>query len=215
MEKSNSKLDELTIVVGSCDKYSFLWPKFIERFNRFWDHEITIDKYIMTETYNVKSKEFKTLKCGDVPYTEFLKNGLKNIEEKYILWLQDDYFLVNKLNSEIIKNCYDLIKKQENIIRVGIHPNSKYYTTFKEKDSKFKKFSKNSMYSVSMQSSIWNRKKLIDFLSNSPNESPWQFEINGSQRLNNTKHEVVFYELEEDWYQEAMKKGKKTEIYYE
>lgn len=204
---------DLTIVVGSCDKYSFLWSKFIERFNKFWDYEVDVDKYIMTETYDVKSDDFKTIKCGNVSYSKCLKNSLEQINTKYILWLQDDYFLVRQLDSQIIKDCYNFIENNENIIRVGIHTQSKYYTTIKINNTNFNKLSKNSNYTISMQSSIWDRKKLLEFLNNSPDENPWQFELNGSKRLNKTDYDVFFYELKDDWYKEAMKKGKPTEIY--
>lgn len=205
---------DLSIVVGSCDKYSFLWDKFTKRFNQYWDVDVELKKYLISETIEFNSDTFETLKCGKVSYTECLKKSLENINTKYILWLQDDYFMIRTLPKQIILDCYELILNNENIIRVGIHPNSKYYTTLKHNNN-FLKLSKKSQYTISMQSSIWNREKLLSFLNNSPNESPWQFEINGSQRLNKTKYDVLFYELKEDWYIEAMKKGKKTKIYYE
>jgi len=71
------------------------------------------------------------------------------------------------------------------------------------------------MYSISMQSSIWDREKLLKFLKESPNESPWEFELNGTKRLNMTDYDVFFHKLQDSWYEEAMKKGVKTKVYYE
>ena len=202
---------DLSIVVGSCDKYNFLWDNFTKRFNQYWNIDVELKKYLISETIEFSGDTFETLKCGKVSYTECLKKSLENINTKYILWLQDDYFMVRTLPEQIILDCYELISNNENIIRVGIHPNSKYYKTTNHGNN-FLKLSKNSQYTISMQSSIWDREKLLSFLNNSPNESPWQFEINGSQRLNKTKYDAFFYELKEDWYKEAMKKGKPTEI---
>lgn len=204
---------DLSIVVGSCDKYSFLWDKFTKRFNEYWNLDVELKKYLISETVEFSGNTFGTLKCGKVSYTECLKKSLEEIKTKYILWLQDDYFFVKKLPEQIILDSYKLISNNENIIRVGIQPNSKYYTTIKH-DENFLKLSKNSQYSISMQSSIWDREKLLSFLNDSPNETPWQFEINGSQRLNKTEYDVFFYELKEDWYREAMKKGEMTSEYY-
>ena len=201
----------LSIVVGSCDKYSFLWDKFTKRFNEYWNLDIELKKYLISETIEFSGDTFETFKCGKVSYIECLKKSLEEIKTKYILWLQDDYFMVKKLPEQIILDSYELISNNENIIRVGIQPNSKYYTTTKH-NKNFLKLSKNSQYTISMQSSIWDREKLLSFLNDSPNENPWQFEINGSQRLNKIKYDVFFYELKEDWYKEAMKKGKPTEI---
>lgn len=202
---------DLSIVVGSCDKYSFLWDKFTKRFNQYWDVDIELKKYLISETIEFSGDTFETLKCGKVSYIECLKKSLENINTKYILWLQDDYFMVRTLPEQIILDCYELISNSKNIIRVGINTDSVHYS--KENiDDKFFKLKKNSQYSIAMQSSIWDREKLLSFLNDSPNETPWQFEINGSKRLNKTKYDVFFYELKEDWYKEAMKKGKPTEI---
>ncbi len=206
---------DLSIVVGSCDKYSFLWDKFTKRFNQYWDVDIELKKYLISETVDFSGNTFETLKYGNVPYTKCLENALESIDSKYILWLQDDYFLVKKLNSKIIYDSYNLISKESNIIRVGIHLDSKYYSTTKHNDTPFNKFSKNSMYSISMQSSIWDREKLLKFLKESPNESPWEFELNGTKRLNMTDYDVFFHKLQDSWYEEAMKKGVKTKVYYE
>ena len=35
---------DLSIVVGSCDKYSFLWDKFTKRFNQYWDVDVELKK---------------------------------------------------------------------------------------------------------------------------------------------------------------------------
>ena len=206
---------DLSIVVGSCDKYSFLWDKFTKRFNQYWDVDVELKKYLISETVDFSGNTFETLKCGNVPYTKCLENALESIDSKYILWLQDDYFLVKKLDSKIIYDSYNLISNESNIIRVGIHLDSKYYSTTKHNDTPFNKFSKNSMYSISMQSSIWDREKLLKFLKESPNESPWEFELNGTKRLNMTDYNVFFHKLQDSWYEEAMKKGVKTKVYYE
>lgn len=217
---------DLSVVVGSCDKYSFLWDKFTKRFNKYWNLNVELKKYLISETVEFSGDTFETIKCGKVPYTECLKKSLETINTKYILWLQDDYFLVKKLDSKIIYDSYNLISEtlkldmgepygpfMGNIIRVGIHLDSKYYRTTKY--DTFNKYSKNSMYTVSMQSSIWDRKKLLEFLKESPDENPWEFEVNGSKRLNATDYEVFFYKLQEAWYEEAMKKGVTTKIYNE
>ena len=41
---------DLSIVVGSCDKYSFLWDKFTKRFNQYWDVDVELKKFFMKMT---------------------------------------------------------------------------------------------------------------------------------------------------------------------
>ena len=210
------QIKDLTLIVGSCDKYSFLWKKFIRRFNHFWSKDLALSKYILTETKTLEddTNTFKDLKCGKISYTKFLIEALSKIDTDYVLWMQDDYFLVSHLQDEVMHCCLDLIKNNDNIIRVGIQKNLSFYSTKPYTDS-FLKMTKSCDYSVSMQSSIWDRKKLLQFLQDSPNENPWQFEIYGSKRMNQTNYDIIFYELKKDWYQEAMKKGKPTKIFEE
>lgn len=203
---------DLAVVVGSCDRYSFLWEKFTARYNKYFDLNIGTEKYILSETVETTNDTFNILKCGKVPYTRFLEKALIQIEAKYIFWLQDDYYFTRSVPTEVIEESYNLINQDQSLIRVGIQENSKYYTV-KESTGNFKRLSKDSEYSVSMQSSIWDREKLLDFIKNSPDETPWQFETDGSKRMNKTSHEVMFYELPEAWYQEAMKKGNQTAIF--
>ena len=204
----------LSILVGSCDKYSFLWDKFINRYVEYWNLKLDLPKYIQTETVDVDTNLFETIKCGDVSYTECIKHSLNQISTDYVLWLQDDYFFVRRLDPELIRNAYKLISENDNVIRVGINEDSKYYTSKLIEDNLYL-MDKSSEYTISMQSSIWDRKKLLDFIENSPKETPWEFEINGTQRLNKLNYDVYYYKLDTPWYVEAMRKGEKMDIYYE
>ena len=68
-------------------------------------------------------------------------------------------------------------------------------------------------YSISMQASIWNKKFLESCLVE--NENPWEFEINGSLRLNQHRPHNIWYSSQDNpWYLEAMRKGKFTEDYF-
>jgi len=44
-----------TILVGTCEKYSFLWDNFTTLFNKYWDHSIECQKYFLSD---VNSKPY-------------------------------------------------------------------------------------------------------------------------------------------------------------
>jgi len=62
---------------------------------------------------------------------------------------------------------------------------------------------------------IYSKSKIGDYEEGLPRESPWQFEINGTRRLNRLNHNIYFENLKENWYLEAVTKGKKNKIYFE
>jgi hypothetical protein len=201
----------LSILVGSCDQYSFLWDKFIYLFNKYWSHSIKIDKFLLTENLYLDNNDFKTIATGNIPWTQRLKFALDKIDTDYVLWLQDDYFFIKNISSDIFEEYFDFITKND-VDRFGIHENSMLYN-LKETNNKYFKFSQYSYYTLSLQASIWKKDFLLSCID--VDETPWQFEIDGSVRINSRPHNIFVDIQNPAWYLEAMKRGKHTNDYYE
>lgn len=204
--------DKFTILVGTCDKYSFIWEEFSTLFNRYWDKDLNVKKYFLGETVDKSIDGFGVLKPGKIPYSDCLSYGLNSVTTPYVLWLQDDYFLRKKINKEKFEYYFDFIEKN-NVDRFGIKDDSKYYTKSHISDEIWK-IDPKSQYTISMQASIWN----VDYFKKclKSNETPWQFELNGTPRINNNNmSNNIYFELQSSpWYLEAMKKGAMTDNYY-
>jgi hypothetical protein len=202
---------DVILLIGTCDKYSFLWKEFVFLFNKYWDNNIKIEKYFMTETLVDDSIEgFKFIKNGKIPYSNCLINTLNQISTKYVLWMQDDYFLRRTIKKEMFDDYLKFVK-ENNVDRLGICEDSKYYSK-KHINDNFFKLNKNSQYTISMQSSIWNTEFFKSCVI--PNETPWMFEINGTKRLNRRNHSTYIVTQNPPWYLEALRKGKYTDWYY-
>ena len=200
-----------TILIGTCDKYQFLWDDFVHLFNKYWDGSIECDKYFLSETIAPQYDGFKSLLPGKVPYTDCLQYALDNIHSKYVLWLQDDYFFRKTISKSTFISYLDFITEY-NVDRFGIHDDSQFYMKTHVKDNLYR-LSQYSLYTISMQASIWN----TDFfkLCIKESENPWQFEVNGSIRLNsNIQHYIYFDKQDSPWYVEGMRKGEFTQDYY-
>lgn len=203
---------DITLLIGTCDKYSFIWKEFIFYFNKYWDNDIEIEKYFMTETLVDDTIEnFKFIKNGKIPYSNCLINTLNQISTKYILWMQDDYLLRRTLKKELFDDYLKFVK-ENNADRLGICEDSSLYSTHHISDNFFK-FNQNSRFTISMQSSIWNAEFLKSCLI--PNENPWQFEDNGSKRLNKRNHNIYIVTQDPPWYSEALRQGQYTQWYHE
>jgi hypothetical protein len=206
-----------TILIGTCDKYSFLWKNFTTLFKKYWDHNIKVDKYFLSETITADIEGFNTFTPGVVPYSDCIKYALDRISTPYVLWMQDDYFLRKMITIEQFNQYFEYIEKY-NVDRFTPNrytPHTVHYT-FDGKIDNYPRMSQNSNYTISMQASIWNKNFLQKCLIQQGTENPWQFEVDGSTRLNNTSQHCILYELSHDqWYQEAMRKGTFTKEYYD
>lgn len=198
----------LSLLVGSCDKYSFIWDKFFKLFDKYWDHSITIDKYFVTEHKPAFHKDFRPLCVGNYIWTKFARLALQQINTDYILWMQDDYFLRKTISAEQFSNYMNFVETN-NVDRLGIHGHSNLYSYVDPSG----RLTQNSLYTASLQASIWNKKILLSLLEQN-DETNWRFEIDGTIRFNQTQHKVYVSVQQESWYLEALKQGSYTQDYF-
>lgn len=94
----NIKLQDVTIVVSSYDKYANLWPTFFELLFKNWPSLNTYNKdvpiILVSNTKSFNSPRVTTILS---PYSRGwsgnINDALKKIKTKYVLYLQDDYFI--------------------------------------------------------------------------------------------------------------------------
>lgn len=174
----------VALVVHACDKYKLLFKGFEYFFEKNWDNRIPCNLYFTYEVEQPQLNLFKTICTGTGHWTFRLKKALNQIEEDYIVFFQEDFWLktptdalfFNQLFDYVIKNRTDLIKLhhtsgyyiKNKINRIGNHP---VYEIDKER----------SDYLLSHQISIWKKSFFISLLQKK--ENPWQNEMWGSERI--------------------------------
>lgn len=203
----------ITLLVGTCDKYNFLWKKFAMLFDKYWDKNLNISRYFLSETIEFNDYGFKSILPGKIPYSDCLKYALSMVDTDYVLWMQDDYFLRKTIPRSRFEMYMSIIENGVN--RFGIHEDSNLYQKFHLIDNLYR-LQQNSLYTISMQASIWNKEFFKSCLITRGSENPWEFEISGSQRLNNrVHHNILFDKQDTPWYNEAMRKGEFTPDYHD
>lgn len=203
---------DLSIVVNSCDKYNFLWTPFSELFNQYWDKEIDVPKYILGETQSAKIDGFDFILPGKNSWTHNVKFALDSIKTKYVLWINDDYFFVRTLFKDNFE-CFFYLIDHYNCDKFIIHyPHAELKLNNLLDEYQIYSMSQDSPYTTTLQSSIWNVELFKWCLKE--NETPWQFELNGTERLNKKGHTILLKLIQERWYWEAMTKGKFNPEYY-
>lgn len=162
-----------SIVISSCDKFSSLWKTNIFLIKKNWIGPLPKIYIVTDKRTNIKIDDTVILNfSGDMPHR--LKKALNTINDKYILFSLDDYFLIKEtyLNSieKSIQFCeqndvdYLLLyrrklakgykyKSQEKIDRIDLH---------------------SSYYAVNLYPALW--KKTYFLKSIDDDLTPWQFE---------------------------------------
>jgi hypothetical protein len=168
-------IDEMAIVIPSCDKYSDLWQSFFFFFDKYWP-DCPYPVYLLTNNLRYDDRVI-TLQLGqDITWSANLKKALDTIENQRILILLEDYFLMERVNGELI-NHYDTIMQREKIayIRLVPEPPPDMDSPI---DDRLGIINNGSAYRTSLQAAIWDRDSLIHILERTG--SPWEFEIEGS-----------------------------------
>lgn len=171
-------MDKVSVLINTCDKYEDVWYPFFRFFRRNWNCPYKV--YLNTETKQCKENDVINLNSGFCDsWSLRLKNALKKIKSKYVIFLLEDFFLLEPVEQNEIDNTIKIMESDKKISVITFE----ICQRFLSKPTKYFGYNQrdlSSMYFLNCQASIWRRKDLIEFLN--PYENPWQFELFGSNR---------------------------------
>lgn len=189
-----------TVLVNSCDSYEDTWMPFFTLLKKYWpDCKFPIALNTETKQYqfsglNIKSINLnKKLRKKNISWGKRLKETLKSIDTKYIIFMLDDFFLFDYVDS---KKIDEVIAWMENDSKIGVFSFFRVEDDIHKdlKSTKYPNFylrNKKGSYRYNCQIAVWNRKFLISCLRNF--ESAWEWELNGNVRSYRSKKD--FYTL--------------------
>lgn len=178
-------MQRCSVLISTCDKYKDAWDPFFSFFIKYWP-DCPYDVYINTESESYSNEK---LKVDVINYTrknstwsQRLKHALKTIKTEYIVFLLEDFFFLDYIKQDEINKCIGIMDKHKDISVIDFEVAGNFVkgVEYEGIDDYYKR-DICSMYFLNCQAAIWRRKDLIKFLS--PYESPWQFEIFGSERV--------------------------------
>ncbi|HBM45764.1 MAG: hypothetical protein UT05_C0002G0078 [Parcubacteria group bacterium GW2011_GWF2_38_76] len=204
MKEDNLK-NECSVVVSSCDAFSDVWEAFFTLFFKYWP-DCPFPIYLISETKKYPDNRVTTLNIGeDKKWATNIKNALKRVNTKNIIYLQEDYLLESKVNTEKIINLIKILS-DSGAAYLKLCPSPAPYRKFGEyKD--IGEIKKGSNYSISLQAAIWNKKIMEGLLIDG--ESGWDMEFKGSIRTADIKEPLlsVYSSVLNYFYATAIKKG--------
>ena len=93
-------MDDLALLVVSCDKYSDLWDIFWILIEKYWN-DCTLTKYLGTNYFNYAKNNVRTIQVGeDRSWAENVRKMLEQVQENYVVMMLEDFFIDRRIINE-------------------------------------------------------------------------------------------------------------------
>jgi hypothetical protein len=180
--------NDLTIFVNTSDSFNDCWEPFFKLFKLYWPncpYPIVLNTEMKDYSYedlNITCTKVARGESGKLTWSECLIRALDTIDSKYILYLQEDYFLESPVKSDLLTL---LIEEMETkpicsiVLSGGVGPWNLIGSPLICEVSKFAK------WRLSLQAGLWKKNVLRALLRR--HETPWQLESYGSFRSRRIK----------------------------
>lgn len=187
-----------SILVNTCDKFDDCWDPFFKLLTIYWP-DCKEKIYLNTEYKDysfgdlditaVKGSFEHNIPKGKYPtWSQCLIWALEKIETPIILYMQEDYFLKDKVKSDIIDRYVEIMEKDSMLKCIYISNPSVWHTEPSEYEN-LHYVAVNQNYRVSCQAALWKKDELLALLR--ARENAWYFEIYGSQRSGVLAHKYL------------------------
>ena len=177
---------EMAILVNSSDGFQDCWSPFFSLLKAFWPDR-TFPVYLNTETvpYSHTGLDIISLTHPPtsggrrLPWSDRLLQSLEAIPQRYVLYMQEDYFLDAPVNSDIVSDSLMTLAEAE-LGCVHLTPFGSRRSKKVAERAYLVDVPRLSHYRVSTQAAIWDKHVLARYVR--PNETVWETEILGTVR---------------------------------
>lgn len=199
------KENRCAVLITSCDAYSDIWNPFFQLMDKYWS-DIPYKVYLNTETIEFNKKyenfEVKSLTLFDkkrkdkITWSRRMLDVLKRIDEDYVFILVEDFFLREKVQTELIEEILDKMDETSLMSQV------QFFGTRTNCDNDIQNTVSNDMIikqigddkaKVVFVPVIWRKSTLVKWLR--PHESIWAFESCGAKRARRWKYKEQVYRV--------------------
>lgn len=171
-------MNELAIIITTCDKFCDLWKNNSLLVNKFWPNHPPI--YLVSDKDNYLGKQtFDNFMFFDGDYSFRLKQALNHIDAEYVFLTLDDYLISNYVDKKKIDFLFSFMQKNKlSYLRFFKQTLTKGWID-KENQIHLLPLTK-CVYEVNLYPSIWKKEDLLKMIVN--DESPWKFEVRLTRR---------------------------------
>jgi hypothetical protein len=190
-------MEEVSLVVSSCDKYAFLWEPFFVQLFKFWPELKKSEKFVpiflISNFKKYHNSRVINIAVGeDKSWSDNMIKVLESVKTKYVIILLDDYILTKPVNIDRLAEIINLLYQKR-----GAYSNLMVDHSIFVKQALFRPFSKNkpvvgvkeivlrgltthNFPRNSLQACIWDTANFRKILR--AGESAWRHEAAGHKR---------------------------------
>ena len=92
----------ISVIVSSCDKYSFLWSDFHKLFSKYW--KLETNNFFISEDRVFDYDNFTSITAGKVEWGKRISTTLDEIKTDYVFFILEDYFFYTQIHESFIMN---------------------------------------------------------------------------------------------------------------
>lgn len=193
-----------SILINTCDNFEDCWDPFFKLWSKYWN-DCQGNIYLNTEYKDYKYTGLNIIptqvcKKNNFPlnkratWSQCLKWALEQIDTDIVLYMQEDYFLKEKVKNELVEEYVQLMNENENIKCIHLTDQA-VLASGKSKFSNLNNVEYKQRYRVSCQAALWRKQELQILIREY--EDAWQFEEFGSMRSSIIKHD--YYVVDNDY----------------
>lgn len=189
--KEKNIISKCAVLVNSCDKYKEAWNPFFELFNKFWPY-CPFKIYLNTESEKYNNYDVVTLNSVGT-WGQRLSNALNDMDEEYVIFLLEDFFLQKTVKEKVIMECLARMINNSQIGCFYFNQIVGYKSDGNDVyDGFFRMYPNNDYndYAVSCQAALWKKDYLLKLCKNV--DTAWDFEIKGYE---NNKEVINQHEI--------------------
>lgn len=170
------------IFYHTCDKYSDLWIPFCDFFKKYWpDYKGIIYFNSEEKDFAYEGLNIVNLKVGIRDFSDREIEGLKRVNEDFILLMMDDLFLMGSVDNKGIEEYFNFFLKM-NLDSLVLRKLESYEVTVPLNFRNAEIVIPPSIDMLSSQLAFWKKESFIRCLN--VDDGPWEMEWFGSMRAN-------------------------------
>jgi hypothetical protein len=181
----------MRVYVMTCDKYMATLQPFAYMFNKYWDASQEVIVAGFTPPGFPLPPNFSFISLGrdeDYPigrWSDQLLALLDRIPDETFVLLFEDYLPIKPVNTDMVLRLHEFSMHIENLLKIDLCADRQFAGGVEDwadwDDVEFVKSDPNSAYHMSLYPGIWRKDLLYKVII--PNETPWDVEITGTNRL--------------------------------
>ena len=171
-------IEEMAVVVSSCDKYSDVWTPFTTLFFRYWP-DCPYPIYLIANALSWPDGRIETIAIQpDRGWATNCRLAVQQISSPYILYLQEDYLLNENVDTAQIESLLAYLDERRGAcLRLYPAPPPDRPCPGHPRIGEIRK---GVRYRANTQATIWDRRVLLALLRDG--ETGSEFEVLGSRR---------------------------------